>query len=74
MKTVKLFCLVNDQGTACSETVLCAEHCTDKNKATVEAMVSRDPNNDAIPGKWHDCSENDYDGILCSLCGASNNN
>jgi len=63
---LKMFALVNDQGTACSETALCEKHLTDENKAMVLRQLY---GLDDIADKqtWHDCSGND--GLYCNDCG-----
>jgi hypothetical protein len=63
----KLFAIVSEQGTACSEACLCERcHANPKHRASVEkraATVDDIPN----PTDWHDCTRNEA--LQCNVCG-----
>jgi len=66
-----MMCLVSGQGTACPETGLCSEHDTAANREKVEQQTKQDKavwgEDNAIPGTWTDCTENDL--VSCAVCG-----
>ncbi len=62
---MRMFALVSDQGTACSETALCEKcHATSKHRAAIERKAARDIPN---PRDWHDCTGNEA--LECNDCG-----
>ena len=69
--SVQLFALVSSQGTACSETCLCARCDSPRARAVIDAAAARDPSPDApISGSWRDVSENDH--LCCVRCDVDN--
>ena len=60
---ISLIALVNDQGTACSETCLCSE-CDDPD---MRIGISQNIWSDVIPDSWTDCTGNSE--LFCVHCG-----
>jgi hypothetical protein len=61
---MKLFCLVNDQGTAAAETVLCQNHFCEPYKSQVRTSETL---RDVIPDSWTECTDNEA--CTCTVCG-----
>src|SRR5438552_2452040 len=68
----KLFALISEQGTACAEAVLCADHFTEEYKALAAAAAKQSAAtlHEAVPTTWGDCSGNEA--CACIVCGARN--
>jgi hypothetical protein len=59
-RLLAIYALTDEQGTAMSETALCAEHYTAENRQRMTV-----PEGDGV---WHDCTGNDE--LACQICGA----
>ena len=68
----KLFALISEQGTACGEAVLCADHFTDEYKAqaATAARQTAATLHEAVPTTWDDVSLNEA--CACIVCGVRN--
>ena len=56
-----IYALLDDQGTACSETVLLRDEYNDVNRAAAETAAAKDDSPNApVPGTWTDVSDNEH--------------